>query len=59
MPEIVTRRKMGHIALTVHWTLIVCTAGLWTPFFLAARRRRTTVTYIPEGYNGPIPGQHG
>ncbi|WP_405925430.1 hypothetical protein [Streptomyces sp. NBC_00035] len=41
---------MGWIAIAFHWTMIVCTVGLWTPFFLAARRRRLTVTHIPQGY---------
>nr|WTB07408.1 hypothetical protein OG546_26225 [Streptomyces antimycoticus] len=54
MPKIKTRRKMGWFALAVHWTLIVCTCGLWTPMFLAARRRRVAVTHIPEGYAGPV-----
>lgn len=54
MPEIVTRRKMGWIAIGFHWTMLICTVGLWTPFYLAARRRRVTVTYIPDGYNGPV-----
>lgn len=49
MPKIKTRRKMGWIALTFHWFMIFMTIGLWTPFFLAARRRRLTVTHVPEG----------
>lgn len=49
MPTIKTRRKMGWIALGFHWFMILMTVGLWTPVFLAARRRRVTVTHIPEG----------
>jgi cytochrome b561 len=46
---------MGWIAITFHWTMIVCTVGLWTPIYLAARRRRVTITQIPNGYQGPVP----
>lgn len=55
MAKIKTRRKMGWIALAFHWTMLFCTIGLWTPVFLAARRRRLTVTHIPDGYHGPVP----
>jgi hypothetical protein len=54
MAKIKTRRKMGWILIAFHWTMILCTVGLWTPVYLAARRRRVTVTHIPDGYNGPI-----
>lgn len=57
MPKIVTRRKMGWIALGFHWFMMLITVGLWTPVFLAARRGRNTTTHIPDGYAGPIPGQ--
>lgn len=49
MPTIKTRRKMGWISLAFHWTMLLFTCGLWTPVFLAARRRRLTVTHVPEG----------
>jgi len=40
---------MGWISLAFHWTMLLFTCGLWTPVFLAARRRRLTVTHVPEG----------
>jgi cytochrome b561 len=55
MAKIKTRRKMGWILIAFHWTMILCTVGLWTPIYLAARRRRITVTHIPNGYTGPVP----
>jgi cytochrome b561 len=58
MVKIKTRRKMGWIALIFHWVMMLCTIGLWTPVYLAARRRRVTVTYVPDSYNGPIPPAH-
>lgn len=58
MPKIKTRRKMGWILITFHWVMILCTIGLWTPVYLAARRRRVTVTHLPEGYMGPMPPTH-
>ena len=57
MPTIKTRRKQGWVGLAFHWTMMFITVGLWTPVFLAARRRRVTVTHIPQGYAGPVPGQ--
>lgn len=51
MPKIVTRKKGGPIAGTFHLVMMFCTAGLWTPIWLWARRGRKTVTYVPEGYN--------
>ncbi|MET9098311.1 hypothetical protein [Streptomyces antibioticus] len=53
MPKIKSRRKMGWLAITFHWTMMLFTVGLWTPVFLAARRRRLTVTHIPDGYAYP------
>lgn len=53
MPTIKTRRKQGWIGLAFHWTMMIFTVGLWTPFFLAARRRRVTVTHVPTGYGQP------
>ncbi|GHF74012.1 hypothetical protein [Streptomyces thermodiastaticus] len=58
MPKIKTRRKMGWLLIGFHWTMMVCTVGLWTPVYLAARRRRVTVTHVPDGYTGPMPGQY-
>lgn len=55
MPKIKTRRKMGWIALAFHWTMMIMTVGLWTPIYLAARRRRVTITHVPHSYNGPLP----
>lgn len=40
----VSYRKMGWIAGTFHGLMMVCTMGLWTPVYLAARRGRRTVT---------------
>lgn len=56
MTRIKTRRKMGWIAITFHWTMMLMTVGLWTPVYLSARRRRLTVTHVPNGYQ-PYPGQ--
>ncbi|MEU0245183.1 hypothetical protein ABZ192_12765 [Streptomyces sp. NPDC006235] len=53
MPKIKTRRKMGWVAIGFHWTMMLFTLGLWTPVFLAARRRRLTVTHVPEGVSLP------
>ncbi|MDX5569240.1 hypothetical protein PYK79_46410 [Streptomyces sp. ID05-04B] len=50
MPKIKTRRKMGWLLIGFHWTMMLCTVGLWTPIYLAARRRRVTVTHVPDGY---------
>jgi hypothetical protein len=27
-----------------HWTMIICTCGLWTPIYLSGKRKRKTVT---------------
>ncbi len=50
MTKIKARRRMGWVALAFHWTMILCTCGLWLPVFFAARRRRVTVTRVPNGY---------
>lgn len=57
MPKIKTRRKMGWVALAFHWTMLFFTIGLWTPVFLAARRRRVTVTHVPDGMAYPYGPQ--
>lgn len=57
MAQIKTRRKMGFILITFHWCMLICTVGLWTPVYLSARRRRVSVTTVPDGYAGPVPGQ--
>jgi hypothetical protein len=49
---------MGWLLIGFHWTMMICTVGLWTPVYLAARRRRVTVTHVPDGYTGPMPGQY-
>lgn len=62
MPKIKTRRKMGWFAMAVHFTLILCSAGLWTPMYLAARRRRVTITHVPQPVAfqaGPLPDGSG
>lgn len=53
MPKIKTRQKMGWIAIAFHWFMMICTIGLWTPVYLAARRRRVTITRVPPGYQQP------
>lgn len=53
MPKIKTRRKTGWIALTFHWTMIVCTGGLWYFVYASRRRSRVTVTHVPAGYAAP------
>ncbi|MBR8638603.1 hypothetical protein KEF29_03135 [Streptomyces tuirus] len=55
MAKIKTRRKMGWILIAFHWTMIVCTVGLWIPVYLAARRRRVTITHIPDGHTRYLP----
>ncbi|MEU9245856.1 hypothetical protein [Streptomyces sp. NPDC048385] len=55
MTKIKTRRKMGWITIAFHWTMMVFTVGLWTPVFLAARRRRLTVTHVPNGHQYTYP----
>ncbi|MEU9310876.1 hypothetical protein [Streptomyces sp. NPDC048256] len=55
MAKIKTRRKMGWLLICFHWTMMLMTVGLWTPVYLAARRRRVTVTHVPDGYNTPFP----
>lgn len=55
MPKIKTRRKMGWLLIGFHWTMMLFTIGLWTPVYLAARRRRVTVTHVPDGYGYPGP----
>jgi cytochrome b561 len=55
MAKIKTRRKMGWLLIAFHWMMMLCTVGLWTPVYLAARRRRVTVTHVPDGYNGVLP----
>ena len=42
----VAYRRMGWIAGTFHFTMMVCTMGLWTPVYLMARRGRRTVTRV-------------
>lgn len=55
MAKIKTRRKMGWISLAFHWTMMLLTIGIWTPVYLAARRRRVTITHVPDGYTGHMP----
>lgn len=45
MARAVSRRKMGWIAVAFHAGMILCTCGLWIPFYLAARRKRKTITH--------------
>lgn len=40
----VSRAKMSYVAEAGHWTMIVCTAGLWIPVYLNAKRKLKTVT---------------
>lgn len=53
MPKIKQRRKMGWITLGFHTTMLIVTCGLWTPVFLGARRRRVTITHVPNGLAYP------
>lgn len=50
---------MGWITIAFHWTMMICTLGLWTPVFLAGRRRRLSVTYMPPGAQPYPPQQPG
>lgn len=40
----ITRQKMSIGLELFHWTMIICTAGCWTPVYLAGKRKRKTVT---------------
>lgn len=40
----VSRQRMPIALSLFHWTMMLCTAGLWTPVYLSARRKRKTVT---------------
>lgn len=42
--RVVTTRPMGAGAEVFHWTMILCTGGLWVPVYLAAKRARKTIT---------------
>lgn len=53
MPKIKSRQRMGYIALAFHWTMILCTMGLWYPVYASRRRARSTVTYVPAAYAPP------
>lgn len=49
MAKIKSRQRMGYISLAIHWTLILCTCGLWYPIYASRRRARSAVTYMPAG----------
>ena len=45
--EIVTTRGMGGGEAAIHWTMIICTAGLWLPVYWSRKRstnRKTRTT---------------
>jgi hypothetical protein len=57
MPKIKSRQRMGYISLAFHWTMILCTLGLWYPIYASRRRARSTVTYVPASYVAAPPQQ--
>lgn len=59
MPKIKSRQRMGWISLAFHWTMILCTMGLWYPIYASRRRARSTVTYMPAAPQQPYPPQYG
>lgn len=40
----VSRQQMPVSLSVFHWTMMICTGGLWIPVYLSARRKRKTVT---------------
>lgn len=40
----VSRNRMSFGVEIFHWTMIICTCGLWTPIYLSGKRKRKTVT---------------
>lgn len=46
---IVTRDPMPITLAVFHGCMLFLTCGLWTPVFLASRRRRKHVTIVPAG----------
>lgn len=40
----ITQGNLGCIEETVHWTLIVCTCGLWIPVYISRKRSKRSVT---------------
>ncbi|MGP3940470.1 hypothetical protein [Streptomyces sp. 6N106] len=53
MPKIKTRQKLSTTMMLIHGFLIVGTCGLWYPVYLAARRKRVQVTYVPDSMVPP------
>lgn len=45
-PRILSRQRLGYGSLAFHWTMIICTCGLWYPVYASKRRARSTVTRI-------------
>jgi hypothetical protein len=40
----VTQGNLGCIEETFHWTMIICTCGLWLPVYLSRKRSVRSVT---------------
>lgn len=40
----VTQGKLGGIEELFHWTMIICTCGLWLPVYLSRKRSKRSVT---------------
>lgn len=40
----VSRNRMSFGVEIFHWTMILCTGGLWIPVYLSGKRKRKTVT---------------
>jgi hypothetical protein len=40
----VTQGRLGYGQAIFHWTMVVCTAGLWYPILASAKRMKRSVT---------------
>jgi hypothetical protein len=40
----VTRGRLGSLEELFHWTMIICTCGLWLPVYLSRKRSKRSVT---------------
>ena len=42
----VTQGKLGYGEEIFHWTMILCTCGLWLPVYLSRKRSKRSVTRL-------------
>jgi len=40
----VSQGQFSYAGTLFHWTMIVCTCGIWYPIYASAKRKRRTVT---------------